>query len=273
MSVSFKYIYGPVESWRMGKSLGIDPLSDIAKICNLDCVYCQLGRTRYLTNERREYVPTQAILDELNSFFAHAKQNNPALIEKIDYITFSGRGEPTLALNLGEMIREIRRTYQESIAVITNSTLLHLPEVREDLQASDLVIAKLDACDEVSFAEVDVGMEGIHFDKVIEGISTFRKSYRGKLALRVMFIQENQANAKAIAELLKNIPVDEIQINTPLRPSAVKPLAPPVIEEIKSHFAGMPAVALYDCECKETQPYNERDTILRHGGYKKINRS
>src|SRR3990167_1928540 len=162
---NFKYIYGPLESWRMGKSLGIDPLSDKAKICNLNCVYCQLGKTHTLSNERKAYVPADVIADEIRRFFNATEQEDSSVIENIDYLTFSGRGEPTLAKNLGEMIRTIRKVRNEEIAVITNATLMHLPEVQEDLSLSDLVVAKLDACDELSFLTVDRAMRGISFEE------------------------------------------------------------------------------------------------------------
>ncbi len=117
---NLKYVYGPVQSWGMGKSLGIDPLSDRVKICNLDCIYCQLGKTRELTAERRDYVPASVIAEEIVRFFDAAPRRDPAIADNIDFLTFSGRGEPTLAGNLGEMIRAVRHIRKEKIAVITN---------------------------------------------------------------------------------------------------------------------------------------------------------
>lgn len=264
MANSFHYIYGPVESWRMGKSLGIDPLSDKAKICNLNCVYCQLGKTHVLTNERKEYVATDIIIAEIDKFF----NENPSIVENIDYLTFSGRGEPTLASNLGDMIRSIRKIRKEQIAVITNSTLMHIKQVQRDLSEADLVLAKLDACDEFSFKEIDKAILGISFEKVLGGIKSFRDLYRGQLAIQIMFVEDNRKYAKEIAELIRNINADEVQINTPLRPSAAKPLDKKGIQEIKSYFYGIPAVTVYEHERKETIPMDEQDTILRHGNYK-----
>jgi len=269
MAADFKYIYGPVESWRMGKSLGIDPLSDTAKICNLNCIYCQLGKTHALSNERKEYVPTGTIVDEIKQFFDMERDKYPALVADIDYLTFSGRGEPTLAKNLGKMIRAIRKIRKEEIAVITNSTLMHLPEVQKDLSLSNLVVAKLDACDELSFLEVDKAMKGISFEETLEGIKNFRKFYQGKLAIQIMFVEENRKYAPRIANIIRGINPDEIQINTPLRPSSAKPLDRDGIKEIKSFFTGMPAVTVYEHDRKETIPFNEGDTIKRHGNYKR----
>ena len=270
MRTQFKYIYGPVESWRMGKSLGIDPLSDKDKICNLNCIYCQLGKTHTLTNERKEYVTPDAIVDEIMQFFNGADYEDPSIIENIDYLTFSGRGEPTLARNLGEMIRAIRKIRQEEIAVITNSTLMHLSAVQEDLSFSDLVVAKLDACDELSFKQLDQAMPGVSFEKTLEGIKDFKSLYQGKLVIQIMFVEENRKYAQKIADIIREVNPDEIQINTPLRPSAAKPLGREGIKEIKSYFSGIPAVTVYERERKETVPFDTGETIKRHGNFKKI---
>lgn len=267
MKKDFKYIYGPVQSWRMGKSLGIDPLSDTAKICNLNCVYCQLGKTHVLTGERKEYIPTEKIVKEIKWFFDVIGHENASLVENIDYITFSGRGEPTLAKNLGEMIQAIHRIRKEEIAVITNSTLMHLSEVQKDLFLSDLVIAKLDACDELSFKQVDKAIQGTSFEKTLQGIKSFRNSYQGKLAIQIMFVEENKKYAERIAYIVREINADEIQINTPLRPSSARPLDQEGIRMIKSYFAGMPAVTVYEQDRKETIPLDKKATIRRHGNY------
>ena len=107
----YKYIYGPVSSWRLGRSLGIDPISSFQKTCTFDCVYCQSGRTEVFSTRREVFVPTEALIQELNSL--------PEV--SIDYITFAGNGEPTLAKNLGGMIRAVKIIRREKIAVITNS--------------------------------------------------------------------------------------------------------------------------------------------------------
>ncbi|MBZ0166092.1 MAG: radical SAM protein, partial [Candidatus Omnitrophica bacterium] len=203
---SYQYLYGPVESWRIGRSLGVDPLSDCDKICNLDCIYCQLGHTHQLSNERKVYVPTDKIAGELSTL--------PAKLD-IDYVTFSGRGEPTLASNLGDMIQAVKDFTEFETAVITNSTLLYLPDVQRDVSRADLVIAKLDAFDEVSFARIDQAMSGISFEQTLRGLRAFHSRYLGTLAVQVMFVEENRHCAEQIAQLVRDISPDEIQINTP----------------------------------------------------------
>ncbi|MDE1920822.1 MAG: radical SAM protein [Candidatus Omnitrophica bacterium] len=264
----FRYIYGPVQSWRMGKSLGIDPLSDKVKVCNLDCVYCQLGKTRHLTNERKEYVDVREITAEIARFFEVAGKHTPCFTEKIDFITFSGRGEPTLAKNLGEMILALRAIRDEKIAVITNSTLMHLSDVQQDLALADVVMAKLDAFNTESFLKIDKPIEGISFERIVKGVKEFKGRYKGRLALQIMFMGQNQEYARKIASLAREIMPDEIQINTPLRPCGVRPLNKGIIKLIKSHFDGLPAVTVYDRDIEETRPFNVRETIKRHGNFK-----
>jgi len=133
---NYKYIYGPVPSWRLGNSLGIDLLSQKNKICNFDYGYCQLKSTSYYTDERKQYVKTEDIIAEIRQL--------PVNVE-IDYLTFSGRGESTLAANLGEAITAVKNLRSEPVAVLTNSALIDREDVRRDLSHADFVVAKLDA--------------------------------------------------------------------------------------------------------------------------------
>lgn len=254
----FKYLYGPVFSWRLGMSLGIDPLSDKSKICNMDCVYCQLGKTVRWSRTRENFVPAQDILDEIRALPEMA----------IDYITFSGRGEPTLAKNLGEMIAAIRALRREKIAVITNSILMTEADVRRDLALADFVLAKLDACDDESMRKVDKTRYGESFDGIVAGIRDFRREYKGKLALQIMFVEENKKSAEKIAAIARSIGADEVELNTPLRPSAARPLSEKELSTIKKYFSGLKARTVYEIERRTAVPLNERDTIKRHGNYK-----
>ncbi len=255
----FKYIYGPVYSWRLGMSLGIDPLSDKSKICNMDCVYCQLGKTVQWSHTRKDFVSTQDILTEIQAL--------PPM--QLDYITFSGRGEPTLAANLGQMISGIRRMRPEKIAVITNSILMDDVNVRKDLKLADFVLAKLDACDDETLKSVDKVLKNVSFENIVRGIKAFRREFNGKLALQIMFVKANKDFAWEIAQIAKELGADEIELNTPLRPSAAAPLSPAELLEIKKKFRGLSAKTVYELERKNIVPLNERDTIKRHGNYKK----
>ena len=251
----YKYIYGPVPSWRLGYSLGIDPVSTGEKVCSYDCVYCQISKTASLTDKRRIFIKCEDIIEELDLL--------PLL--KIDYITFSGAGEPTLAANLGEMIRAIKKIRQEKIAVISNASLLHREDVREDLLEADFVMAKLDAPTQNILTAVNRPIGTIDIEKVLSGIKEFKRIYKGRLALQIMFVEQNKNHAQAIARIARGICPDEVQINTPLRPSKVKPLSEAELEKIEDYFNGLNHISVYKAEKKNIKPVSDKDTLKRRG--------
>jgi len=252
---NYKYIYGPVPSWRLGSSLGIDPLSKSEKVCTFDCMYCQIGKTKVFTDERKTFVKVEDIIEELDSL--------PHL--EIDYITFSGTGEPTLAENLGDMIRAIKKIRNEKIAVLTNSSLLNREDVQKDLFCADFVVAKLDAPSQSVFESVNKPVSAVKIDTVIKAIKDFKGCYLGKLALQIMFMEQNKKYAKEIAQIAREINPDEVQLNTPLRPCKVKPLTNPEMDIIKAHFIGLNTVSVYDVEKKRVKPISSKDTLKRRG--------
>jgi len=251
----YRYIYGPVPSWRLGSSLGIDPLSAGRKVCSFDCLYCQIGKTEVLTDKRQTFVKTKDILEEIKGL--------PSL--NIDYMTFSGTGEPTLAENLGEMISAVREARGEKIAVLTNSSLMHRRDVQKDLSAADLVVAKLDASREEVFDIINRPAKGVTLKTVIKGIKDFKKHYQGKLALQIMFMEPNKECAKGIARIAEDIMPDEVQLNTPLRPCGVRPLSKSEMEAIERHFKGLNTVSVYGAAKKDVTPISSKDTLKRRG--------
>lgn len=251
----YKYIYGPVPSWRLGSSLGIDPISLSEKVCSFDCIYCQIGRTGCLTDERKIFAPAGEVMKELDSL--------PPL--KINYITFSGRGEPTLAKNMGEMIKLVKRSRSEKIAVLTNSSLINRKDVIEDLSLADLVVCKLDAHSQDIFELVNCPMKGIKIDAVIQAIKNFKSCYKGKLALQIMLMEENKIFAEEIARVAKEIDPDEVQLNTPLRPCGAKAVTEDEMAEIERHFGGLGVVSVYRAEKKDVRPISSSDTLKRRG--------
>ncbi|MCK4904694.1 MAG: radical SAM protein [Clostridiales bacterium] len=255
MKQVFNYIYGPVPSWRLGSSLGIDLLSQKEKICNFNCVYCQLGSAVKYTVERKIYVPVGKVIEELESM-----PNT-----KIDYITFSGRGEPILAKNLGEAIKAIKLSRKVPVAVLTNSTLLYNDEVKKELSLADFVVAKLDAFSTESLQEINRSAKAIKFKSILEGIREFKKGYQGKLALQIMFIEQNKKHASEIARIAREINPDEVQINTPLRPCRVNPLPKQELDKIKTYFEGLNVVSVYEAEIKKVKPVSNKDTLKRRG--------
>ena len=256
----YQYIYGPVHSWRLGVSLGVDPLSTSEKLCNFNCRYCQLGPTLNFHCRREIFVPAEKIVSEIRSL--------PAAL-KMDVITFSGRGEPTLARNLGEMIRAVKAFRRETIAVITNAVLIDRVDVQEDLLAADLVLAKLDAFDQASLQNVNAPPPEVKFESILQGIKEFKRKYPRRLALQIMFTDQNKAQAAQIAGVVRDIGADEIELNTPLRPNPCLPLSEEELAAIKRIFQGCaPAVkTVYELQRQPVAPINKDDTVKRHGTY------
>jgi len=246
-------IYGPVPSWRLGRSLGIDLLPGDGKTCSFDCVYCQLGRTTRPLAERAEFVSLEALAQELKG------------VRRIgaDYVTFSGMGEPTLAINLGEAIRLARRTLGLPIAVLTNSSLMPSADVRQDLGYADVVVAKLDAPNEELFRRINRPLVGYSLEEIVRAISSFRAGYQGKLALDMMFIRANKRLASEMAALARRLVPDEVQVNTPLRPCAVAPLIAEEIAAIRAEFGGLPVVTVYEAARPQVSPLDVDETLRR----------
>lgn len=258
------YIYGPVSSWRLGSSLGIDLLSQKKRICPFGCIYCQLGKSLHYEIERKVYVPTHEIIKELEMV---------DLTQQIDYVTLSGCGEPTLAQNLGEVITAIKKIRKEPVAVLTNGSLIIKDEIREELSLADFVSVKLDASTQELFELINKPAPGIKFAEILQGIKQFRKEYSGKFGLQIMFIAQNKDNASELADLAFEFNPDEVQINTPLRPCEIKPLSKEEISVIKKYFQGRLAsllniVSVYDAKRKEIEPINAEDTLKRRGKMK-----
>jgi len=245
-------IYGPVPSWRLGRSLGVDMVSQQAKTCSFNCAYCQLGPTRICSTERREFVPLDRVigLDAL-----------PQL--EVDTVTFSGTAEPTLAANLGEAICAVKERLCTLVAVLTNSSLMSDANVRADLRLADVVVAKLDALTEPLFQEVNRPALGITLARIVEALRLFRQEYHGRLALQMMFFNANESCAEALAALARELMPDEVQVNTPLRPCAVEPLSPEVIGRLQQAFGGLRVVSVYEARRPKVDPLDVQETAAR----------
>ena len=250
-------IYGPVASWRLGRSLGIDLLNTRRKVCSFNCVYCQLGETSQFVVEPKEFINLKQLISEVESL-------SPI---EADYATFSGMGEPTLASNLGEAIELARSVLNLPIAVLTNCSLMCREDVRQQLARADVVVAKLDAANEELFSIVNRPAPSLRFDTIVDGVRQFRNTYRGKLSLQVMFVQANEGYAEGIAKLAHSISPDEVQINTPLRPSKVNLLAPQNIANIRAKFSNLRnVVTVYEAPSREVRPIDLVETLRRRPG-------
>jgi wyosine [tRNA(Phe)-imidazoG37] synthetase (radical SAM superfamily) len=216
------FVFGPVPSRRLGQSLGIDPIP--LKTCNWNCVYCQLGRSVPLVNQRRNYFLPELILAE---FQAALSTHRPG---EIDWITFVGSGEPTLHVGLGLLIRQIKTLTDVSVAVITNGSLLHLPEVREELSAADAVLPTLDAGTRDLYRRINRPHPDITFDRLIGGLIGFRQMYHGQLWIEVMLVRnlnDSEQALRDIAAIVRQIEPDQVHINLPTRPPAEPRVQPP----------------------------------------------
>ena len=201
-------LYGPVRSWRFGRSLGLDPICH-GSVCSFNCIYCQLGAIQETTCERREFIPTQWVADEL-------KNVDPGAL---DVVTISGSGEPTLAANLGEMVAAIRRALTTRVVVLTNASLLHRKDVRRDLRDVDEVDGKLDAPNEALWRRINRPAEGVAWPQIVEGLAALRDERPDqRLTLQIMLMP---MNVDALAEwppLIRHIRPDRVFLNAPRRP-------------------------------------------------------
>ena len=207
------YLFGPVPSRRLGRSLGIDIVP--FKVCTLDCIYCQLGKTTEKTLERKEYVPIKPVLAELKKRLAQGLE--------ADFITLSGSGEPTLNSRFGELIDGIKKITDIPVAVLTNGTLLTDKSVRADCARADVVIPSLDAGDEQTFRKINRPHADISVENLVSGLCAFRKDFAGQIWLEVFLIDGLNTDTEQIAKingLIKCICPDKIQLNTAVRPTA-----------------------------------------------------
>ncbi len=224
-----KYVYGPVKSRRLGNSLGITTVP--YKVCNFDCVYCQLKKTTQKTALRKRYVPEKEIVEEIRNFLAY----KPKTLH-IDHITFSGSGEPTLHKSIGVLIKKIRALTQTPIVLITNSSTLLKGSVRREVLGVDLIIPSLDAVTQDVFEKIDKPLGSIRVAAIIDGLLKFKKAFKGKMWLEVMLVRgqnDSLEYLKKIKRVVDLIKPDRVQINTPVRMPSERWVKPPVCATLK----------------------------------------
>lgn len=207
-------------SRRLGRSLGVDLVP--FKTCTFDCVYCQLGHTTRLTVERREWVPIKAVLAELES----------RLVCQPDYITLSGSGEPTLHSQLGDVIEHIKTMTDLPVALLTNGSLLWQKAVREQAALADVVLPSLDAAEPMQFGLINRPHPELTFERLLDGLESLRREFTGQYWLEVMLLDgctSEPAQVRRLADCIRRIRPDRVQLNTAVRPSAeasVRALSP-----------------------------------------------
>jgi wyosine [tRNA(Phe)-imidazoG37] synthetase (radical SAM superfamily) len=223
----YKHLFGPVPSRRLGMSLGIDLIPK--KVCSLNCVYCEVGKTTKLTLDRMEYVKYDQVIAELKQFMS----NKP----KIDYITFSGSGEPTLNSRIGDVLNFVKKNYPNiKTAVLTNGTLFFNQKVRAALLQSDVILPSLDAASQAVFEKIDRPNSNLKIETYIQGLIDLRKEYQGKIWLEIFLLKAYNDSKKEL-DLLKNailkINPDSIQLNTLDRPGTVADIIPLLKSELQ----------------------------------------
>ncbi len=225
---NFRYLYGPVPSRRLGRSLGIDLVPH--KICTYNCIYCQIGKTTEKTLIRKEYIPVKDILEEVRKFLKKETSS-------IEHLSLSGSGEPTLHSKIDSIIRGIKTITSIPVAVITNGSLLYEKEVRASLLQADVVLPSLDAASEEAFEKINRPHPGISVDQVIEGLVEFRKVYKGQIWLEILFcrgINDHQSELLLMKRAIDRIRPDLIHLNTVVRPPFEKWAVPLNQEEMEA---------------------------------------
>lgn len=215
----YRHLFGPVPSRRLGLSLGIDLLAD--KTCSFDCVFCEVGRTKDLTLDRKEYVQPGIILGELSSW---AEEGGQA-----DHITLAGTGEPTLNTGFGDVIRGIRDISKTPVALLSNGSLFFLEEVRKDAAQADIVKLSLGAWNQESMDRLNRPYVGVDFEKIVDGYIAFREIFRGEMWLEVLLVEGINSrvdDVTLIAETVRSFGPDKVHLNTVTRPGTEKDALP-----------------------------------------------
>lgn len=208
-----RFVYGPVPSRRLGRSLGVDLVPH--KVCSYDCIYCQLGRTKQKTIERKPYIPVGNILNQVQQKLREGVS--------ADYITLAGSGEPTLNTEIGSLIHELKQVTEIPIAVLTNGSLLGNGQVRESLMAADTVLPSLDAYDQKGFETINRPHPEISFETMVEGLIAFQKDYPGEMWLEVFVLDgmnATEADALEFKHWIERINPQKVHVNTAVRPTA-----------------------------------------------------
>lgn len=216
---TFRHVFGPVPSRRFGRSFGVDltPL----KTCSFNCVFCQLGPTPQTTVERREYVPVQTVKDEILRW---RDAGGTA-----DYATLSGSGEPTLHSGFGEVLRFLKAELPCPAVLLTNGSLLYLPEVRAAAGQADVAKLSLSAWDDDSFRRINRPHPDLDFHRSVAGMRAFRQGFAGRIWLEVFLIaglNDAPNQVERIAALAAAIGSDKIHLNTAVRPPAEASVQP-----------------------------------------------
>ncbi len=255
--MKFKYLFGPVPSRRLGLSLGVDLVP--FKVCSYDCIYCEVGSTTLKTVERKEYVPLEEVKRELEKF--------RSLGIEVDFITFSGFGEPTLHIGIGELINWIRERFPLPVAVLTNGSLLGDPQVRKELMGAHVVLPSLDAGTQEVFGLINRPHPTVSFQKMVRGLEAFTREFPGEVWLEILLVRgfnDHPRELGALARLVKRINPARVQLNTVVRPPAHvgKALSFSELEALLPLFGPRAEVVAYPTDKKARERESFREAIV-----------
>ncbi|MFC2160089.1 radical SAM protein [Acidobacteriota bacterium] len=223
---SCTHLYGPIPSRRLGFSLGVDFIP--FKTCSLDCIYCQLGHDVNTTISRQVFLPAKDLLEEIKKKISSGV--------RIDFITFSGSGEPTLNTEIGLLIRELKKITNIPVAVLTNSTLLQRDDVRRALLPAALVVPSLDAVTQDIFEKINRPHKSLKVKDIISGLKKFRSEFKGEIWIEILLVKgvnDQNAHLQKLKEITSQIKPDKIQLNTVVRPPAEKSASALSLEELE----------------------------------------
>ena len=252
----YKYLFGPVPSRRLGKSLGLDMVAP--KTCNMNCVFCECGVTREFVTERKSYINIEEAKKEIIDFLKTSKP---------DCITFSGDGEPTLSRDLGEMINWIKDNTDVKVVVITNSALLYDKKVRDEISRADIIIPTINSAVDITFKKINRPQKNISADMIKEGIKLLGEEFKGKIYLETFIIEginDSEEELLKLAEFLQNVKYTKMQLNKLDRPGTEKwvlPASPERLEYIKNYLEGK---GLHNVEVLGKFHIDEKDKIEKN---------
>jgi wyosine [tRNA(Phe)-imidazoG37] synthetase (radical SAM superfamily) len=220
------HIFGPVNSRRLGRSLGIDCFQE--KICNLNCIYCEVGETILLTCERAEYTPATEIFAEIDAYCRQSER-----VAELDFVTVTASGEPTLHVDLGKILAYLKKVTSKPLAVLTNGTTLSDKQVCAELALADVVIPSLDAALPASFRKLDRPAACLDLKRIIGGLVSFSRQYQGELWLEILFargMNDSDEDVSALRQVVDRMHIDRLQLNTVARPP-LESFARPIDEQ------------------------------------------
>ncbi len=229
--MKYSHLFGPVASRRLGISLGVDLV--VHKVCSLDCVYCECGKTTDLALARKSWVPFDRLKQELDHYWAN--NADP------DYITFSGSGEPSLNKDMGRVIAYIKdKKPNIRVAVLTNATLLSHGDVRAELARADLVVPSLDGVSNAVFRKINRPCPGLDSKTMIQGIRAFTREFKGLVHLEIFIlpgVNDTLEELELFKQAITDIQPDRVQLNSLDRPGTcdfVTPATREALEEIRT---------------------------------------